>query len=101
MRSLLFIAPLFLFASVLIAQTPNFDYPYLLTNTAGYIVQSNVYTIPATGDWDDDGIIDLMVGVFFNGNIQYYHNSSTTITPSYDPFTLVMADGSPISVTYG
>jgi hypothetical protein len=101
MKKLLCIIPLLLLASALVAQAPNFDYPYLLTNSAGYIVQGNVYTIPATGDWDDDGIIDLMVGVFYSGNIQYYHNSSTTTIPSYDPFVLVMADGSPISVTYG
>lgn len=83
------------------AQAPNFDYGYLLTNDSGYIVNGNVYDAPAFGDWDDDGDTDMMVGVFYDGNIQYYENISTGIEPEFAPYVLVTAGGSPISVTYG
>jgi hypothetical protein len=88
-------------AAVTSAQNPNFDYGYFVTNEAGYIVGDNVYTIPGVGDWDDDGDDDLMVGVFFNGNIQYYENIAVSGEPEFTDFELVTADGSPISVTYG
>jgi hypothetical protein len=37
------------------AQAPNFDYPYLIPISGGYIVPSNDFAIPCVGDWDDDG----------------------------------------------
>ncbi len=83
------------------AQAPNFDYGYLITNDEGYIVEGNVYDAPEFGDWDDDGDQDLMVGVFYNGNVQYYENISTGIEPEFAPYELVTADGSAIQVTYG
>ena len=88
-------------ATVVFAQDPNFDYGYFVTNETGYIVADNVYTIPATGDWNDDGYDDLMVGVFFNGNIHYYENTAMGGEPEFADFEVVEADGSPISVTYG
>ena len=83
------------------AQTPNFDYGYFMTDSESYIVIGNVYVIPHMGDWDDDGDDDLMVGVFFDGNIQYYENVSTGIEPEFASYELLQADGSPISVSYG
>jgi 2',3'-cyclic-nucleotide 2'-phosphodiesterase (5'-nucleotidase family) len=84
------------------AQTPNFDYGYFVSNAAGYIVNGNVYDIPTFGDWDQDGDQDLMVGVFFNGNIYYYQNTAgPNNTPVFAPYTILQADGVNISVTYG
>ena len=82
-------------------QTPNFDYGYFMTDSENYIVDGNVYVIPHMGDWDDDGDDDLMVGVFFNGNIQYYENVSTGVEPEFASYELLQADGSAISVSYG
>lgn len=90
-----------LLATAAWSQAPNFDYGYLVTNEAGYIVEGNVYDAPEFGDWDDDGDVDLMVGVFYNGNVYYYENISTGIEPEYAPYEVVQADGSPIQVTYG
>lgn len=84
------------------AQAPNFDYGYFITNEAGYIVDDNVYDIPTFGDWDDDGDQDLMVGVFFSGNIYYYQNTAGAgSVPVFAPYTILQADGVNISVTYG
>ena len=82
-------------------ETPNYDYGYFVTNEQGYIVEGNVYDAPEFGDWDDDGDQDMMVGVFYYGNIYYYENTSTGVEPEFGNYTQVTADGSPISVTYG
>ncbi len=83
------------------AQTPNYDYYYFLTNSEGYVAIDNVYTIPNFGDYDDDGDMDLLVGVFYNGNIWYYQNTAAAGSPpSFAAHTVVMADGSPISVSF-
>jgi len=89
-------------AGVVWAQAPNFDYGYMVTSeTAAYIVEANVYDAPEFGDWDDDDDIDLMVGVFYNGNVLYYENISTTSTPEFADPVYIQADGSNIQVTYG
>ena len=83
------------------AQPPNFDYAYFVTNSEGYIVENNLYTTPCFGDWDDDGDPDMMVGVLFYGYIYYYQNVAVGGEPVFAPHSLVTADGSPISVSYG
>ncbi len=81
---------------------PNFDYGYLVTNAEGYIVGENVYDIPAFGDWDDDGDQDMMVGVFYSGNIFYYQNTAGVgAPPAFANHTVLQADGVSIAVTYG
>ena len=91
-----------LIAVIAWAQAPNFDYGILITNSAGYLVNGNVYDIPTFGDWDDDGDQDLMVGVFFNGNIYYYQNTAGAgNAPVFSTYTYLQADGANISVTYG
>lgn len=87
-------------AGLAFAQSPNFDYPYLVTDAEGYIVEANEYTIPCFGDWDDDGDMDLMVGVLYDGNVFYYENVSTGVAPQFTEGEIVMADGSPITVIY-
>ena len=82
------------------SQTPNFDYPYFIANSDGYIIANNEYTCPAFGDWDDDGDPDLMVGVLYQGNIIFYENISPDTLPQFAAGVLVAADGEPISVNY-
>jgi hypothetical protein len=82
-------------------QTPNYDYPFLVTNAAGYILPDNICVIPEFGDWDGDGDADMMVGIFYYGNILYYENVSTGTTPVFGPADTLRAGGVKIAVTYG
>ena len=90
-----------LFTTAAWAQMPNFDYPYFITDDDGYLVQDNRYLAPCLGDWDSDGDLDMMVGVFYYGNIYYYENVSTQTEPVFAPYVILEADGEPIAVTYG
>ena len=84
------------------AQAPNYDFPYLMSCPEGLIVEGNVYDIPTFGDWDDDGDQDLMVGVFYSGNIFYYQNTAGAgNAPVFANHTVLQADGANIQVTYG
>jgi hypothetical protein len=91
-----------LLAAATWAQTPNFDYPYVLPATTGYIAIDNVCEIPEMGDWDADGSIDMLLGVFYDGNIRYYHNSAPAgQIPVFNSYSLLQADGVNIAVSYG
>jgi hypothetical protein len=91
-----------LLAAATWAQIPNFDYPYLLPAATGYIAIDNACEIPEMGDWDGDGSIDLLLGVFYDGNIRYYHNSAPAgQTPVFNSYSMLRADGVNLSVTYG
>ena len=57
--------------------------------------------IPNVGDWDHDGVKDLMVGVYQSGNIYYYHNTGTNANPLFPARVLLTADGTTIAMTYG
>ena len=93
----------FLVAVFAMAQAPGFDFPYFISTTTGEImVGDNVYDIPHAGDWDEDGDIDLLVGVFYSGNIFYYENiAGPGVEPEFADYSVMMADGAAIQVTYG
>ena len=87
-------------AGPVLAQTPNFDYPCLISIPSGYIVSSNEFAVPCIGDWDDDGDADLLVGVMYDGYVIFYENIATGTPPVFAAGVLVEADGEPISVSY-
>jgi hypothetical protein len=85
-----------------LAQAPAFDYPILLYNSSGPIVNGNAHSAVTVGDWDGDGDADLMAGVFYHGNVHYFPNIAPPGSPpTFGLGTLLAADGAPIQVTYG
>ena len=99
-RKLQIIFTLLWLAGLVMAQAPNFDYPYLIPIPGGYIVPSNEFAIPCVGDWDDDGDTDLLVGVMYDGYVIFYENVSAGTLPRFAAGVLLEADGEPISVSY-
>ena len=74
------------------ASAPVFGTPQ--TNPFGLVNSANI-SIPTAADLDNDGDFDLLVGEFY-GNILYFENNGTTISPSFaspvqNPFGLVPA----------
>jgi hypothetical protein len=59
------------------------------------------HSSPFFGDWDGDGLGDLMVGQFQDGMIALYINTGTAQQPQYDSQSWLVADGEPIMLPYG
>ena len=65
------------------------------------IMVDNNGVIPNVGDWNGDGVKDLLVGTYYNGNVYYYENSGTNEAPIFPDRVMLQADGATIAVTYG
>ena len=65
------------------------------------IAGNNAFSAPAVADWNGDGRKDLLLGVFYEGNIWLYLNQGTDDDPVFIEGTLLEADGEPIQVGFG
>ena len=72
---------------------------YVLTDGVPMLTD-NSYSIPHVCDWNGDGNRDLLVGVFYAGNVHLFLNEGTDENPVYGEGALLEADGVPISVGY-
>ncbi|MFO7627421.1 MAG: hypothetical protein R6V62_09205 [Candidatus Fermentibacteraceae bacterium] len=94
------IALTLLAAGVAMAWTPSWLPSYELT-CAGVIIDVGYYGAPCVVDWDGDGLKDLVLGQFASGNIRFYKNEGTNANPVFNTFSMIYADGSPITLPYG
>jgi hypothetical protein len=93
---------LFLTTAAFAMITPVFEpYQNILWGSNQVIQAGTNGVIPNIGDWDHDGVKDLMVGSYTGGYIYYYHNTGTNANPVFPSRVLMQADGSNIVVTYG
>jgi len=69
--------------------------------TGQIIHTDNNGVIPNVGDWNGDGLKDLLVGVYYNGNVYYYQNSGTNEEPVFTNRVMLNAGGNPIALTSG
>lgn len=91
---------LLLASGLAMAWPPVWQTPYQLT-CAGTIIDVGYYGAPCVVDWDGDGLKDLVLGQFTNGNIRFYKNEGTNENPVFNSYTLLYADGAPIALPYG
>lgn len=92
--------PLLVIAGFAAGWTPDWQTPFQLT-CGGLIIDVGWYGAPCVVDWDGDGVKDLILGQFSSGNIRFYKNEGTNENPVFNSYSLLYADGSPISVPSG
>lgn len=69
-------------------------------------IGNHAFPHPVATDWDNDGLIDLLVGVLKEGTndigtIIFLKNISSNINPQYDSPTFLYSDGAEISLSGG
>jgi hypothetical protein len=64
-------------------------------------VQREGHSAPFVGDFDGDGVPDLLVGQFDDGRLRIYRNGGTRSRPRFDSYTWFEAGGQIASVPVG
>jgi hypothetical protein len=82
-------------------KVPVFEWEFSSSWTGGIIQTDNSGAVPEAVDWNGDGKKDLLVGVYFYGNIYYYKNYGTNDNPAFQDRVKLEADGKEISLSYG
>ena len=59
------------------------------------------YTAPCMGDWDSDGDLDLMIGIFEDAPVYLFENVAGDGEPEFQLVGAMEADGEVISGPYG
>ena len=59
------------------------------------------HTTPTSVDWNNDGKKDLLVGQYVDGHIRLFINQGTDLNPVFNGGTLVEANGTPITTSFG
>jgi len=95
-RISLVVAAATLLALPLAAAEPNELAPPFKLQVAGKTLDVGGvgYAAPFVGDFDGDGLRDLLVGQFAEGKLRIYRNTGTNAQPKFDKFDWFM-DGKP------
>jgi hypothetical protein len=83
-----------------LAETPRFIGPISVRDGNTPITVSN-YGVPVMGDLDGDGVQDLVVGQLLLGNIRFYRNVGSNLSPQFSGFQYVEASGQRITLPNG
>lgn len=79
----------------LFSQAPTFTDQGILPSVS----QTDLFPCPAIADWNGDGNVDLLVGIFSGNSVKYYENTGTNENPSLTSAVYVKAGGSNISLS--
>lgn len=83
-----------------LAAAPNYD-PFYLLQEGTTNIDCGYYGAPCVTDWNNDGMKDLVFGIFTSGNIWYFQNENTNADPVFSSHSVLQADGVNITLPYG
>jgi hypothetical protein len=91
---------LLVLAQITWAQIPGLEEPYRIKLADGSVldVEGTGHAAPAYGDFDGDGIPDLLVGEFKDGALRIYRNHGTAVDPVFKDFEFFKVDGDQVTV---
>jgi hypothetical protein len=64
-------------------------------------VEREGHAAPFVGDFDGDGVRDLLVGQYFEGRLRVYRNTGTNARPRFESYTWFEVGGQPGRVPEG
>jgi hypothetical protein len=64
-------------------------------------VERDGHAAPFFGDFDGDGVLDLLVGQYYEGRLRIYRNTGTNDQPRFDSYTWFEAGGAIARVPEG
>jgi hypothetical protein len=56
-------------------------------------VERDGHSAPFVGDFDGDGVLDLLVGQYHEGRLRIYRNTGTNARPKFEGYTWFEAGG--------
>lgn len=81
---------------------PTFSPSEFIYWGTGQIIQTeNNGVIPNVGDWNGDGLKDILVGIYQSGRVYFYPNTGSNENPVFATRSMLHAGGSPIAMTSG
>jgi hypothetical protein len=64
-------------------------------------VEREGHAAPFVGDFDGDGVLDLLVGQYYEGRLRIYRNIGTNARPKFEGYTWFEAGGAVARVPEG
>jgi hypothetical protein len=64
-------------------------------------VERDGHAAPFFGDFDGNGVMDLLVGQYHEGRLRIYRNTGTNARPKFENYTWFQADGAIARVPEG
>ncbi|MCK5117742.1 MAG: hypothetical protein KAR44_14190 [Candidatus Aegiribacteria sp.] len=95
-----YIALLLLLPLLAFADLPLFREP-VIVQADGINIDVGDISEPFMVDWDVDGLVDLLVGQYSPGKVNFYKNIGTNENPVFTFSNYLQADGSDIAVSWG
>jgi len=88
-------------ARLLLAGLPQLDAGTLIPGDGGaLLIDPPGFPAPCVADWNADGKKDLIVGQYDGGKVKVFLNQGTDAASVFDTGSLVLSDGTAVTMPY-